>query len=173
MELPPYRIPTIRNTTIHMWNKSLQYLTKMGTVILTASILIWALGYFPRDTKYSKDYDALSKQISANVSLKGSEKKIQLAQIDIAKESERMQKSYIGQMGHLIVPVIQPLGWDWKIGVSIITGLAAKEIVVGSMGVLYQSDMAADENSVNLKDKLQQQVFTNGPRIGEKFFHRW
>jgi ferrous iron transport protein B len=170
MELPPYRIPTLRNTTIHMWNKSLQYLTKMGTVILTASILIWALGYFPRDTKYSKDYDALSKQISANVSLQGSEKKTQLTQIDIAKESDRMQKSYIGQMGHLIVPVIQPLGWDWKIGVSIITGLAAKEIVVGSMGVLYQSDMAADENSVNLKDKLQQQVFTNGPRIGEKVF---
>lgn len=170
MELPPYRIPTLRNTTIHMWNKSLQYLTKMGTVILTASILIWALGYFPRDTKYSKDYDALSKQISASASLQDSEKKIQLTEIDITKESERMKKSYIGQLGHLIVPVIQPLGWDWKIGVSIITGLAAKEIVVGSMGVLYQSDMAADENSVNLKTKLQQQIFTNGPRTGEKVF---
>lgn len=170
MELPPYRIPTLRNTTIHMWNKSLQYLTKMGTVILTASILIWALGHFPRDTKYSKDYDAISTNISSNVSLSNIEKKNRLAEIAISKESERMQKSYIGQLGHLIVPVIQPLGWDWKIGVSIITGLAAKEIVVGSMGVLYQSDLNGDHNSVNLKDKLQQQVFTSGPRIGEKVY---
>lgn len=170
MELPPYRIPTLRNTTIHMWNKSLQYLTKMGTVILTASILIWALGHFPRNVKYSTDYAALSSQVSADVSLQENEKKIQLAQIEIRKESERMEKSYIGQLGHLIVPVIQPLGWDWKIGVSIITGLAAKEIVVGSMGVLYQSDMSANENSVNLKDKLQQQVFTSGPKIGQKVF---
>ena len=170
MELPPYRMPTLRNTTVHMWNKSLQYLTKMGTVILAASILIWALGHFPLDVKYSKDYAAMSKQISSNSSLADTEKKEQLAQVEINRESERIEKSYIGQLGHMIVPVIEPLGWDWKIGVSIITGLAAKEIVVGSMGVLYQSDLAADETSVNLKDKLQQQVFTSGPRAGQKVF---
>ncbi|MHB8906862.1 MAG: nucleoside recognition domain-containing protein, partial [Melioribacteraceae bacterium] len=86
------------------------------------------------------------------------------------KESERMENSYIGRLGHLIVPVIQPLGWDWKIGVSIITGLAAKEIVIGSMSVLYQSEIASGDNSVNLKNRLQEQVFTSGPKIGEKVF---
>lgn len=170
MELPPYRIPTLRNTTVHMWSKSLQYLSKMGTVILAASILIWALGYFPRDVHYSKDYDSLEKNISANTSLSEDAKAELLSQIEIDKESERMENSYIGKLGHMIVPVIQPLGWDWKIGVSIITGLAAKEIVVGSMGVLYQSDMAADETSLNLRNKLQQQTFTSGSRVGEKVF---
>lgn len=170
MELPPYRIPTLRNTTVHMWNKSVQYLTKMGTVILSASIIIWALGHFPRDVEFSKDYDKMASDISASVNLSVGEKEEQLAKVEIDRESERMEKSYIGQLGHMIVPVIEPLGWDWKIGVSIITGLAAKEIVVGSMGVLYQSDMEADETSVNLKTKLQQQVFTSGPRIGEKVF---
>ena len=170
MELPPYRIPTLRNTTVHMWNKSVQYLTKMGTVILTASILIWALGHFPRDVKFSKDYNKMATDISASVNLSENEKEEQLVQIEIDRESERMEKSYIGQLGHMIVPVIEPLGWDWKIGVSIITGLAAKEIVIGSMGVLYQSDISADENSVNLKNRLQEQVFTSGPRIGEKVF---
>jgi len=170
MELPPYRIPTLRNTTIHMWNKSVQYLTKMGTVILTASILIWALGHFPRDVKFSEDYDALSNRISSSISLSTGQKEEQLAQVEINRESERMEKSYIGQLGHMIVPVIQPLGWDWKIGVSIITGLAAKEIVIGSTGVLYQSDISADEKSVNLKNRLQEQVFTSGPRIGERVF---
>ena len=170
MELPPYRIPTLRNTTIHMWNKSVQYLTKMGTVILAASILIWALGYFPRDVKYSKDYDAMSSRVISDSSLPQNERKQQLARIEIDKESERLENSYIGRPGHMIVPIIRPLGWDWKIGVSIITGLAAKEIVVSSMGVLYQSDIAADENSVNLKTKLQEQVFTNGPEAGQKVF---
>ena len=112
----------------------------------------------------------MASEISASVNLSENEKEEQLVQIEIDRESERMEKSYIGQLGHMIVPVIEPLGWDWKIGVSIITGLAAKEIVIGSMGVLYQSDISADENSVNLKNRLQEQVFTSGPRIGEKVF---
>ncbi len=170
MELPPYRIPTLRNTTIHMWNKSFQYLTKMGTIILTASVIIWALGYFPRNVEYSKDYDSLNAKIASDNSLTNEVKEEKLSQIEIDKASERMEKSYIGKLGHFITPVIQPLGWDWKIGVSIITGLAAKEIVVGSMGVLYQSGIEDDENSVNLKTKLQQQVFTSGPMIGQKVF---
>jgi len=170
MELPPYRIPTLRNTTIHMWNKSVQYLTKMGTVILFASILIWALGYYPKNVTYSKNYDAAIAQVEADVTLSDSVKSLQVNQLSIDKESERMKKSYIGQMGHFIEPVIRPLGFDWKIGVSIITGLAAKEIVVGSMGVLYQSDLAADETSVSLQTKLQEQVHTSGPEIGQKVF---
>jgi ferrous iron transport protein B len=168
MELPPYRIPTLRNTLVHMWDKSVQYLTKMGTVILTASIIIWALGYFPRDVEFSKDYDKLASKISLNTEIPNTEQESQLVQLELDKESERMEKSYIGQMGHFILPVIEPLGWDWKIGVSIITGLAAKEIVVGSMGVLYQSDFEADETSANLMNKLQEQVYTSGPKIGQK-----
>lgn len=170
MELPPYRIPTLRNTTIHMWNKSVQYLTKMGTVILFASILIWALGYYPKNVSYSKDYEAVIAQVEADPALVDSVKSSLINQLSIDMESERMKQSYIGQMGHFIEPVIRPLGYDWKIGVSIITGLAAKEIVVGSMGVLYQSDLEADETSVSLQTKLQEQVHTSGPEIGQKVF---
>jgi ferrous iron transport protein B len=128
MELPPYRIPTLRNIGTHTWNKAVQYLTKMGTVILVASILIWALGYFPKNSELS--------------------------------ELERMENSYIGQIGHFISPAIKPLGYDWKIGVSIITGFAAKEIVVSTMGVLYHSDLDADKTSTGLQKKLQEQTFT-------------
>lgn len=170
MELPPYRLPTLRNTSIHMWNKSVQYLTKMGTIILFASILIWALGYFPRNTKNSMTYDVNILNIQNNQAIPASIKETQVNKLLIERESERMEHSYIGKIGHFITPVISPLGFDWKIGVSIVTGLAAKEIVIGSMGVLYQSDLKADENSVGLKNKLQQQVFTSGPRFGEKVF---
>ncbi len=170
MELPPYRRPTLKSTTLHMWYKGQQYLRKMGTIILLASILIWALGYFPRDIEYSQDYDAQIESIEANTQLKEDAKSEQIAQIEIDQEAERQEKSYIGQLGHAIEPVIKPLGYDWKMGVSILTGLAAKEIVVSSMGILYQADMEADENSESLKEKLQSQTYTSGDRKGEKVF---
>jgi ferrous iron transport protein B len=170
MELPPYRMPTLRNTMVHMWHKASQYLKKMGTVILFASILIWAMGYYPRNVEYSKDYAAMQSQVEANASLSQNEKAAQFEQLELAKEEERQEKSYIGVTGHFIEPLIAPLGFDWKIGMSIITGMAAKEIVISSMGVLYQASMNADENSVSLKQKLQEQRFTHGPRIGEKVF---
>lgn len=170
MELPPYRMPTLRNTTVHMWHKGSQYLTKMGTVILVASILIWAMGYYPRHVDYSKDYEGMLAQTEADASLAPEEKAAALEQIELQKEEERQEKSYIGQMGHFIEPVIAPLGFDWKIGMSIITGMAAKEIVVSSMGVLYQASLNADENSQSLKDKLQEQTFKSGPKAGQKVF---
>ena len=170
MELPPYRIPTMRNTLNHMWGKSVQYLQKMGNVILVASILIWALGYFPRDVSYSQDFDTQIEVVSQTKEIQEPAKNHVITQLEIQKESERLEQSYIGKLGHFITPVIQPLGYDWKIGVSIVTGLAAKEIVVSSMGVLYQSDLEADETSVGLQQKLQEQTHKYGPKKGEKVF---
>ena len=137
MELPPFRIPTLRNIGSHTWGKSVQYLTKMGTVILLAAILVWALGYFPRNEN---------------------------------RGQQRMENTYIGRIGHFISPALEPLGYDWKIGVSLLTGMAAKEIVVSTMGVLYQSDSETDQTSVNLQNKLREQTFTSGSRAGQKVF---
>ncbi len=123
MELPPYRIPTVRSILKHMWAKSKQYLRKMGGVILIASIIIWALGYFPLQNE------------------------------NVSKE-EAMGNSYIGQIGKFIEPAIKPLGFDWKMGVSIIAGVSAKEIVVSTMGVLYQSQ---EEDTQSLSKRLQEE----------------
>lgn len=112
MELPPYRIPTLRNTLIHMWDKSAMYLKKMGTIILFASIVIWALCYFP----HQKDTNDSATQI---------------------------ENSYMGQIGHAIEPVIKPLGFDWRMGVGLLSGMAAKEIIVSSLGILYENEDAA------------------------------
>ncbi len=166
MELPPYRTPTIKNTSIHMWFKARQYLKKMSNVILLASIIIWALGYFPRDVHYSTNYDAQRQTIAANGGLTAAQKEEGLNKIKLEQQSEKQEKSYIGQLGHAIEPVIAPLGYDWKMGVSLLTGLAAKEVVVSSMGVLYQ----ADDESGTLKDKLIDQRHTSGPEIGQKVF---
>ena len=134
MELPPYRMPTMRNTVIHMWGKAGQYLKKMGTIILFASVLIWALGYFPLNR-------------SANVDA-----------------AEHLEESYIGHIGKFIEPAIRPLGFDWKMGVSIVTGLAAKEIVVSSMGILYHVPDAG-ENMQGLAENLRKQVNERGEKV--------
>ena len=170
MELPPYRIPTIKNTSLHMWHKGQQYLKKMGTVILLASILIWGLGYYPSNIEYDTDYDAQIESLKTDKQLKDNEKEEKVAQLELNKESERQEKSYIGQLGHGIEPIIKPLGFDWKMGVSIITGLAAKEIVVSTMGILYQADSEADETSNSLQKQLKEQAHNSGEHIGEKVF---
>jgi len=139
MELPPYRIPTLRVSLQHMWEKGQQYLRKMGGIILVAVIIIWALEYFPA----------------------GSE----------ASHQERLERSYIAKIGKFIEPVIKPLGFDWKMGVSLITGAAAKEVVVSTMGVLYGSDHQPDGSpKQNLPLILQNVRYSDGPQIGKPIF---
>ena len=133
MELPPYRKPTARNAVIHMWSKGKQYLQKMATIILAASIIVWALGYFPRHEG-------------------------QTAQ-------EQIENSFMGQMGKAIEPVVAPLGFNWQMGVSVLTGAAAKEIVVSTMGVLYTGEADATEESTSLKEKLQTATKPNGEHV--------
>lgn len=169
IELPPYRMPTAKSTLIHMWNKASQYLRKMGSVILMASILIWALGYFPRNIEHAVDFEEKIAQVRANPSWDNDTKQEKITLIEHQQSAEHQKKSYIGQIGHFVEPVIRPLGYDWKIGVSILTGIAAKEIVVSTMGVLYQSS-DTDDATANLEKKLQEQTYTSGSKKGEKVF---
>lgn len=158
MELPPFRVPTLKTSVKHMWNKGSQYLKKMGGVILVASIIIWALGYYPQEASYSQNYDGqIAQTLNEN----------EITRLSLLKENERFEQSYIGRMGQFVEPIIKPLGFDWKMGVSLLTGFAAKEIVVSTMGVLYQADATADETSGVLMNKLKNHRLTRGPRKGE------
>jgi ferrous iron transport protein B len=123
MELPPYRFPTARNMFLHMWDKGKEYLKKMSTVILFASIIIWALGYFPRPQ-------------------------------ESMTQAEQMEQSYIGKIGKSIEPVMRPLGFDWKMDVSILSGLMAKEVVVSSLGILHNTE-ESNEDETALTGKLR------------------
>ncbi len=179
MELPPYRKPTLRTTTIHMWHKGEQYLKKMGGVILIASILIWALGYFPQTTEktaeYEKEISSMQQKIELLQQNNPATREIndlqnRLDNLTLDKESDQHSNSYIGKIGRFIEPVMSPLGFDWKMSVSILTGIAAKEVVVSTMGVLYHADKNADENSETLKTKLRNERFTSGEKKGELIF---
>ncbi len=165
LELPPYRLPTLKSVLIHMWEKGKVYLQKMGGVVLAFSIVIWFLGAFPRGIQYSRDYDRdIQETVSQIQSIRahGPQKagvtpeikalEDQLRKLRISMEEERLAKSYIGRIGHAIEPLIAPLGFDWKLGVSLVTGFVAKEVVVSTMGVLYQT---GEEDSASLKKALK------------------
>jgi len=182
MELPPYRIPTLKSTIIHMWSKGGEYLKKMGGIILVASIIIWALGYFPQNVDYSKDYEGQLEQnevlLNNALTVASPAEQINLrtdynkstALIKNQMLEEKQEQSYIGQIGTFIAPVFHPLGFDWKMTVSILTGIAAKEVVVSTMGVLYQTGAEVDENSEGLRNNLRNQKFTGSFRNGERVF---
>lgn len=170
MELPPYRIPTLRNALIHMWDKSVQYIKKMGTVILLATIIIWALEYFPQHSPEIDRYTTLIEQVEADQTLSPAVKELQLKTLELDRTACQTENSYIARIGKFIAPVFRPLGFDWKMSVSLLTGVAAKEIVVSSMGVLYHADMDADENSKPLQASLKVQTWKDGEYAGQPVF---
>jgi len=166
MELPPYRKPIFKVSLKHMWHKGSQYLQKMGGVILIASIIIWALGYFPLNNEKAKLIDAKIEQIKNNKS----ENSETIANLEAEKKIILQENSYIGKIGHFIEPVIRPLGFDWKIGVSIISGVAAKEIVVSTMGVLYGAEFTKEESTEALKNAIKSETYRSGKHKGEIVF---
>jgi ferrous iron transport protein B len=120
MELPPYRLPTSKAIFRHTWEKGSQYLRKMGGIIMLASMIIWALGYYPNHDAYGS-------------------------------EAEQQENSYIGQIGKAVEPAIRPLGFDWKLGIGLLSGMGAKELVVSTMGVLYANDADAEPTALSAR----------------------
>jgi len=163
MELPPYRMPTSKVILKHMWHKSKQYLYKMGGIILVASIIIWTLEYFPRTKNYDQQLDNLVEKMSYTDSYINKDSIVQIAQLKL--EAEREYNSYIAQIGRTLQPIMEPLGFDWKMTVAILAGFSAKEIVISTLSVLYQSP----DNNI-LRKKLETSVYTYGPKKGEKIF---
>ena len=139
MELPPYRVPTMKASLHHMWEKGEQYLRKMGGVILIGSIAIWALSYFPRDFNKSNE---------------------QMTATEIATQQ---QNSYLASIGRFFEPVVEPLGFNWKGSVALISGATAKEIVVSTLGVLYSNDNDSAES-------LSQRIAEVNPETGTPDF---
>jgi len=161
LELPPYRIPTFRNIVVHMWDKSYQYLRKIAGVILIGVVIVWALGYFPRQSVQS---DALGTQIAQLEADGTADTQGAIHQLRVEQESVRLQNSYLGQIGQFVEPVMKPLGFDWKMSIALVAGLPAKEIVVSTLGVLYQVD---DDSTVSLGDKLKMEKYRSGDLKGQ------
>lgn len=136
MELPPYRIPTLKSSLRHMWSKGEQYLKKMGGVILVASISVWALNYFPRHEKPTTETGIQSTTHSND------------SEIDLSTDS------YLQIIGKAISPAMEPLGIHWRGTVAALAGVPAKEIVVSTLGVLYTGSEIESESDATLSSRI-------------------
>ena len=162
MELPPYRRPTVRSVALHVWMRSKQYLQKMGTVILAASIIVWFMSYYPRQNEVRQEKD---KEIAAlqQSTLPDEIKQARIDSLEHSFATFHQEQSIIGHVGHLSEPIIRPLGFDWKMGVSIVSGLMAKEVVVSTMGVIYTGNGEnGDEALSHLSSRMKQEVRSDG-----------
>lgn len=145
MELPPYRMPSLKMSLSHMWSKGQQYLKKMGGIILFASIIVWALNYFPMHNEMAEHkMDVVHDEATIN------------------PETD----SYLEMMGKAINPILEPLGFHWRASVAALAGLPAKEIVVSTMGVLY-ADYGDDEMT---DATLSARIMAPSPNTGEPDF---
>lgn len=145
MELPPYRMPTLKSSVRHMWGKGEQYLKKMGGIILVASIIVWALNYFPLHEE--------SAQSSIPVSTSVDDSRI-----------DPEHDSYLEMLGKAVNPVMEPLGFNWRSTVAVIAGAPAKEIVVSTLGVLYTGNEDYDESAISTR------LLSTNPATGLPWF---
>ncbi len=153
MELPPYRLPNLRNVFQNMFNNGWMFVKRAGTVILAISIILWALAYFPRTNT-----EAFVPAENASA------EEIQKAKDDF-QQSEQLRNSYAGKLGHLIEPVIQPLGFDWKIGIALISSFAAREVLVSTLSIIYNVGKDANEESETLKDAIKNEKRNDGTSV--------
>ncbi len=135
MELPPYKLPSLKSIAIHMWERSVLFLKRAGTIILGVSIVLWFLSTYPR--------------------------------LDSGSPSDQLRHSFAGQAGHLIEPVLKPLGFDWKIGIGLIGSLLQREVFVSTMGTIYNIQSTDESGLVSLQNQLRAD---RDPRTGRATF---
>jgi ferrous iron transport protein B len=141
MELPPYKRPLLRVVARHTWDRARLFLRRAGTVILGINILLWFLASYPR---HGADAHA--------------------AKLDAAQAGERLRGSFAGQAGRLLEPVIAPLGFDWKIGIGMVSSFAAREVFVSTMSIVYNVAQGTDEaaHTRGLAQVMRRQKWSNG-----------
>ncbi|MDD5622162.1 MAG: ferrous iron transport protein B, partial [Actinomycetota bacterium] len=169
MELPAYRIPTIKGIMIHTWERAWMYVKKAGTIILAITILMWILFTFPMiGSNYSKDYTGQIEEIEQSYKsgeITDPEHHREITAVEAEMAGERLAYSAAGRMGRFLEPVFKPLGFDWKMVVATISGVAAKEVIVSTMSTLY-SIQGTGEESDSLKVALNEHYT---PLVGYNF----
>jgi ferrous iron transport protein B len=165
MELPPYKLPLLRVVSRHMWDRSRLFLRRAGTVILGINILLWFLATYPRSLATEREFAA--KRTALQQSSQGdAAKAAALARLDNAEAGAKLRNSFAGRMGRAIEPVIAPLGFDWKMGIGIISSFAAREVFVSTMSTVYNVGNDRDTaTKIRLVETLRQQTHADGTPV--------
>lgn len=152
-ELPPYRLPNLRTVFLAAWENGRAFLARAGTVIFLLSIVLWFLVSHPQPADTKSRFE--DRRRAAVTLLDEPERLAELERIDREESGEILRSSYAGRLGRFIEPAIQPLGFDWKIGIGLVGSFAAREVLVSTLAIAYNVGGGADETSVDLLTALQ------------------
>ncbi|HUQ68637.1 MAG TPA: ferrous iron transport protein B [Planctomycetaceae bacterium] len=151
MELPTYKWPSPRIVLLRVYDRAKAFVVRAGTLIFATSVLVWAASYFPGD--HTRQHE-LAAQVEAGDDSQATA---------LNAESERLlEQSYLGRLGKAIEPAIQPLGWDWKIGVGVIASFPAREVIISTLGTIYSLGGDVDEADTGLREAMQQSTWPDG-----------
>jgi len=154
MELPSYKMPGTSIVLLRMLEQGWSFVYRAGTLIFCVSIVVWGLCYWPHDpSQIDPELVARKATLESATSSPGIE--AELAEVENRIAGEYLQHSLLGRMGQWIEPVVRPLGWDWRIGCAAIASFPAREVVVATLGVIYNLGEEQDETSADLKERLQ------------------
>lgn len=174
MELPPYKKPVPLVMLRHMWERAKIFLRRAGTVILGISILLWFLATYPKSPDIEREYAAKREALRTEASSEFTEpdalqKTTEELESEISQEEsgEKLRRSFAGRLGHAMEPLIKPLGFDWKIGIGLVSSFAAREVFVSTMSTVYNvGEFEDDEKGVaNLAETLRQQKRDDGSTV--------
>lgn len=146
LELPPFRLPTLRTVFLRLWERVSAFLYRAGTVIFTVAVVIWALSYFPRPQALIERFETQKREILKTFPPKVAERRVR--ELENRKEAALLEQSYLGQVGKTIEPLFRPLGWDWKVSAAVLASFPAREVVIAVLGTLYAVGSEAEEQSL-------------------------
>jgi ferrous iron transport protein B len=164
MELPPYKKPVPAAVLRHMWERAKVFLRRAGTVILGISIILWFLATYPRSAAIDREFAAQRQAVEASTTPGTEAQKQQLAMVEHNEAGSKLRNSFAGRLGHLIEPLIRPLGFDWKIGIGIVASFAAREVFVSTMSTVYNVG-SADEETDTVAETLKEQKREDGTPV--------
>jgi ferrous iron transport protein B len=151
MELPPYRMPSWRSTVLTVWERSLLFVRNAGTVILAITVVLWFLASYPRGGPQARAIESQAAEARAAGDLE------RAASLEHQLPGVSLAESYAGRVGHALEPVIRPLGFDWRIGIGLVTSFAAREVMVSTMATVFNLG-DADQHMGSLRQKLREAV---------------
>lgn len=157
LELPSYKIPDVGTVGMRIYQSGRHFLERAGTLILAATIVMWALAYFPRSETITAHYELERER------LVGAPEEV-LDGLRAKEAGEMLRQSFLGRMGHAIEPVVEPLGWDWRIGMAALASFPAREVIVAVLGTIYSLG-EVDEESASLRDELRSATWSDGRKV--------
>ncbi len=176
LELPTYKWPAIRTVFFRVFEQGKAFCVSAGTLIFAMTIIIWAMGYYPRSTAIAADFQA--RRLAAfqrhDVTPPGEVDRStssdtlpeplreELDELDRAEAGANLSQSILGRMGQWIEPIVKPLGWDWRIGTAVIASFPAREVIIATMGTIYNLGGDQDEESVSLRAQLHSATWPDG-----------